>query len=490
MGAMMACSLYSISQTELSTFTATGRGGATTFATDYQALGINPANLGWTWEFEEKHVAMGMFEATYSVHSPSLSKPEIRESLSEMFNSIFGNKEAAQFTREQKQELATDFADAGFALNWDVGSFGIAYTGEQFGGIAFGINDRFQWYSRFNETVADIAFNGFEADYFDSLFVLSPMGDTVVMPNNGTAHPDSILSGFAQLPQMFSEIFKDSEIGFSWVREYNLSYGRRLVGIDSVFALYAGAGIKFMQGLGMISATSDGSTLEAFSAVSPFFGIDYGSAAETNPSALPDDDGFPPKTVGHGWGFDFGFNMVVNNKLKIGAAVTNIGSITWDGNVYSAQDTLLHDTESNGINSWDVKDQFESFVGDNGIFKWDGEESRVVKLPTTMRLGASLVLGKKVEIGVDVVAPFNEEPGNYEKAIIGFGGDFQPVPWLRLSGGFVTGGNYKFQVPLGILFITQGGSFEAGIASRDAVSFFLNNGPTLSLSLGFARFRF
>ena len=33
-------------QIENSSFTATGRGAATTFVTDYQALGINPANLG------------------------------------------------------------------------------------------------------------------------------------------------------------------------------------------------------------------------------------------------------------------------------------------------------------------------------------------------------------------------------------------------------------------------------------------------------------
>lgn len=478
-----------LGQNEMSSFTSTGRGGATTFATDYQALGINPANLGWTWKFEGKSVALGMNEVTYSIHSSALEKTEVRESLKGIFRSMIG-KESEPFTRDQKVDLAKDFAEDGFAFNVDYGAFGIAYSNEAFGGIAFGISDRFQWYSTFNPDIAELLFLGFEASYFDSLNVMGPMGDTLTVPNDGTHDPDSIINGFANIPQMFSQLFNGSEISFSWTREYNLSYGRKLLGDDEKFALYGGVGIKYMQGLAMIQATSDGSNLEAFSAITPFFDIDYGSASVGNPSNVDQGGGFLPKSVGSGWGFDLGANAVIGGKLKIGAAVTNIGSITWDGNVYSASDTLLYDSESGGLNSWDVKEQFESFVGENGLFKWDGLQERKVKLPTTMRLGASYVINEKIEIGADMIMPFNEEPGNYEKAVIALGGDIQPIPWLRLSGGFVTGGNYKFQIPVGILFIAGGGTWEAGVASRDAISFFVSNGPTLSLSTGFMRFRF
>jgi hypothetical protein len=41
-------SFLSFSQAEMSVYSATGRAGvATTFVTDYQAIGINPANLGF-----------------------------------------------------------------------------------------------------------------------------------------------------------------------------------------------------------------------------------------------------------------------------------------------------------------------------------------------------------------------------------------------------------------------------------------------------------
>ena len=115
-----------------------------------------------------------------------------------------------------------------------------------------------------------------------------------------------------------------------------------------------------------------------------------------------------------------------------------------------------------------------------------------MQLPTVVRFGASVELGKKIELGFDMLLPTNEVPGpgSSQNAIIGFGGDVQPIPWLRMSAGVMTGGNYDMSIPIGLTFILGKGSFEAGIASRDAITFFVNDGPTLSLSTGFMRFRF
>ena len=98
-------------------------------------------------------------------------------------------------------------------------------------------------------------------------------------------------------------------------------------------------------------------------------------------------------------------------------------------------------------------------------------------------------IGKILEVGTDIIMPMNDEASNYNKTIIGFGGDIKPVKWLKLQAGFMTGGNYDFQVPVGITLITKNGTYEAGIASRDALTFFLKDGPTLSMSMGFIRWR-
>ncbi|RZK27943.1 MAG: hypothetical protein EOO63_12310, partial [Hymenobacter sp.] len=45
--ALLLAALPALAQNELSNFSATGRGGViNTFATGYQVLGVNPANLG------------------------------------------------------------------------------------------------------------------------------------------------------------------------------------------------------------------------------------------------------------------------------------------------------------------------------------------------------------------------------------------------------------------------------------------------------------
>jgi hypothetical protein len=59
-----------------------------------------------------------------------------------------------------------------------------------------------------------------------------------------------------------------------------------------------------------------------------------------------------------------------------------------------------------------------------------------------------------------------------------------------LSAGLVTGGDYDTKIPVGVTFIAGNGTYEAGIASRDAVTFFADRKPTVSLSMGFLRFRF
>lgn len=466
-------------QYELSSFTSTGRGGATTFATDYQAIGINPANLGWQYKFDDKHFALGFNEVTFSAKSDALSSKEIRQ--------IFtGN--VSDFTYAEKELAATEFSNSGMALNIDLGSLGFAMYNEKFGGLGFRMNDRIQTFIKLGPQTSDMLFLGKTSSYFDKL--ITNVGDTI---NNSNYSGDGsdIASGFASAPSLISKVIEGTDISMSWVREYNLSYGRKILEKEDTFQLYAGAGVKYLQGMALLNVSSEGGNLSAFSSVTPLIPIDYGTAADLNPSTVsqnPKD--FLPKPVGHGFGFDFGANAILFEKLKLGVAVTNIGSITWDGNVYTVQDTIVYDTESDGLNNYNVFEGVKDLAGTEGLFKWSGEESLTVALPTVIRAGASMELGEKFELGCDFIVPGNKVPGSYENVIIGLGGDFKPVKFIKLSAGFVTGGNYGTQIPLGFTFSPVKGGYEFGIASRDAVSFFKDNGSTLSLSVGFLRFRF
>ena len=90
--------------------------------------------------------------------------------------------------------------------------------------------------------------------------------------------------------------------------------------------------------------------MSAFSSISPIFPIDYGGADSLNPSVKVQPEGsFMPKPVGSGFGVDLGLSFIIADKVKIGLAYTNIGSMTWNGNVYSINDTSIYDTESAGL---------------------------------------------------------------------------------------------------------------------------------------------
>jgi len=155
--------------------------------------------------------------------------------------------------------------------------------------------------------------------------------------------------------------------------------------------------------------------------------------------------------------------------------------------MYMLQKTI--DWSSSGFDSYNLFEEAENIVGEDGLFRWNGLAEKKEKLPTNVRAGASFQPNEKIEAGLDIVVPLNDVAGSYEKALMAFGIDVTPIPWLRLSTGVTTGGNYGFNLPMGIVLIV-GETWEAGVASRDVITFFSQNRPTLSLSAGLLRFKF
>lgn len=479
----IACTAFA--QQEFSSFCNTGHGGATTFATDYQATGINPANLGWANKYGKK-VTMGFSEFTGSLYSEALKKDELRNVLSDLIQGG-GN----QFTYAEKISAARNFTETGFTLNADLGSFGIALNTKKAGGFAFRINDHFQFTSVLGKTAADLLFLGRTSSVFDSLQIQLANGATQYIANHANLSADTasmVLQGKASIPLQLSKLLNGTDMTLMYYRDYNLSYGLKLLG-DSDFAVYGGVGLKYIQGIALLNIKSENNVLTGYSSLSPAFGINYGTAA--NATHAVTGNGFPPKSVGNGFGFDVGADVVIK-KLKIGASLINMGSINWTGNVYELQDTLVVSTTNAGMENYNLISQVKNIFDKNGgLFKLKGQQSKTTSLPGMFRAGASLQLGKIAEIGVDCIVPTTTGiPGTIKNPIIGFGGDIYAAPWIKFQAGVLHGGNYSTQIPVGVIFIAPGGKYEAGIASRDAITFFTQKGPTISLSTGFIRMRF
>lgn len=61
-----------------SSYSAVGRGGvATTFVTDYRAIGVNPANLGLNQSHRDPKITFGFFEINSTFFSGAFSRKQL-----------------------------------------------------------------------------------------------------------------------------------------------------------------------------------------------------------------------------------------------------------------------------------------------------------------------------------------------------------------------------------------------------------------------------
>ena len=465
---LLFCTLFTLSsgilfaQTEISAFSSTGGAYSTTFLTDYQCLGVNPANLGWTRN--DHKINFGIFELTTSIYSEPLTKEEV-------FNDLFSNEDWID-TQSEKETAVEKFTDARLLGIGDFMYFGISYQNDNIGGIAFNIRERLFWNSLLNDKAASFLFRGYDDPYFDAF-------------NQSEGY------GYSTNPGYASTVYKGTDQHFLQTREFSLGYGRQLLEIDDDITWYGGIALKYILGFaGVQYYQNESGELAAFSALSPVYDVDYGTPT---PSAVTGDG---MKKVGSGFGFDIGTTFRYKD-LKVGLAVNDIGSINWDGNVYEGNDTKVYSCETDGINNYNLFEQGELIVTDNAPDdpnEWEGLENKDMKLPMNLRGGASYRILDKLEVGADVYVPLGDKvPGKFESTIFGLGAHYDPVKWLQLSVGLVSGGDFGVNLPIGVTFIpihNDKRSWSMGLATRDLMTWLSQEDPTVSLCFGFLRFSF
>jgi hypothetical protein len=465
-------------QIELSNFNATGRAGLTTsLSTDYQCLGINPANLAFKPIFERRQHTLGFAEVGFSAYTDALTRRALQDALS---------NPNRKFTYAEKIEAAQTFANSELAINLDVLAVGYGWQALEGGsGFAFNVRERIQWYSKFNPLTAEILFKGFDASsYFDLQTVVrqDSLGNTVI----------DTLGGVARVQKKLSEIMDGSRISMSWLREYNFGYGMSLIN-DTKLKLNVGIGGRLIQGVGILDLKAEKDNLDAFIAASPGFGIDFKDADNPSPSRDTTNTGIIPNAIGNGLGFDIGFSAEIAETIKLGMAVVNMGSINYKANVYTASDTFLTDLKTRGFENYNFfrqANQFDGFQQD--MINWQGLRSIRTGLPVMFRLGGSYLIADILQVGTEIVVPLDNNPGNLVSPAVSIGGEFIPFDWLRISTGYNRGGNFgsRNAIPFGITFSPLYGKYECGISTRDVITYFNQSQPILSASFGFLRFRF
>lgn len=465
----------SYAQSESSDFARIGHAAfLSTTATDYQCVGVNPANLGFVPETEiftlaeplgsgvsrrRKDWAFTMLEGGASAHSNALSKNGLLD--------LILQQGGVKFTPEQKIAAADAFSGNGIRFNADVILIGLSFQSQGFGGLALTVRERGSGSFVLNNEAASIIFEGRGASYFDSL-VVNGRGDTV---------------GFAKQPKRYSELFNGTLLSMVWYREYAASYGVRLLNLRHV-KFYAGVTAKALEAFAYLDARADGTNFAARSALSPYFGINYGNA--NTPSYIPGSELAP---VGLGWGMDLGATLELGD-LTLSASMIDLGKMTFDGNVFTAADTILNGLSSGGFNNYNIFNEAQLITGDGSFFKWGGLQTAATELPTRAKFGASYFVNYRTRVGLDVIASINRTAGALEQPIFSAGVDFRPLTWIKLGTGVGWGGTMGVFVPVSVMFSFFGGTWELGASSRDVVTYFAAKQPVMSLAVGVMRLRF
>lgn len=445
-----------MAQSEMSAVYTTGSGLSSTMLSDYQTAGINPANLGWSRDGRKFH--FGLAEICGSIYSQPLTRTDL-------FN-LF--KSDMDFTQMDKYDAVRNFSNARLILDISALAAGFSWQDEKIGGFAFHVRDRNLTNMKLNSLVADILWMGYNSNYFDVKYFDEALGKWV---------------GESTDPMPITELLKGTSFTELWIREYGFSYGRSVISTDKV-KLYVGAGVKLINGLGIVQVTTYNDELRAYSSLSPGFDFEY---PQGTPS-VAQGSGFSP--VGKGTAFDLGATIDLYDQVRIGMAVNDIGSIKWDGNVYEASySATITRIETEGISTESIDKIFEAIAVKDDIFEWHGLDSKRTDLPTTWRTGAIYTGLKRLTVGVDFMAPLKKQPGSYEQTNWAIGAHYNPYGHFVVSTGMGGGGNTGFRIPLGLSFEILPG-WEAGFATRDITTLLRNKDPYMSVAMGFLRFGF
>ncbi len=441
-------------QLEQSSFSATGRGGtATSFVTDYQALGINPANLG----FQTDHAfALGIGEIGYGFYSEALVRDDVRAIL-------FNNEDS--ITQEESELLAQSFLDEGLKFDIDIMALGFSLRVPKVGTFAFSISGNASYSTKFGGEAANIIFEGYDyAGYFDTV---------IITPTE--------IYGIAYEPLSLSELFGDSEFLLNINTSFNAGYGLKLFGSEETISAYAGIGFKYILGYAYLDMRTDGSTVTGLSAL----GLDILELEEGVTSSSLTTSAAEP--VGRGTGWDFGFSLKVRDAVTASIAITDIGKMKYTANVLQINDFVLDTVAFSGVTTTDPIDLISEMLNEEELIEYSSLTEFEVSLPTNLRLGASFKLNDFVDVGVDAVFPMNDVSGAFENPVVGAGAQFRLLKVLKLSAGVSAGGGYAYNIPAGIGLDFR--IWELGFATRDISTWFGEASPYVSMATGVLRFK-
>lgn len=166
-------------------------------------------------------------------------------------------------------------------------------------------------------------------------------------------------------------------------------------------------------------------------AVTDFF-RDYGDGAETHFNLFP-------KPAGKGFCIDLGLTVQVNDAIRIGASVTDIGRITWDYNTITNNDTDSFAYYDFFLATWDQT--YNDLVNDlGGYYTQDSGTAFTTGMPTKFRAGIMYQPSQRFLVEFNWAKGTNDLPGNTSSSIYSLCAEYFPLDFIPVRVGISLGG--------------------------------------------------
>jgi hypothetical protein len=376
------------------------------------AIGINPANIALP--------DIGMFTISLAPMGV-MARTELfsLDVYKEYFTGVpgpDGDRVARYLTDQDKNDILSQMPDlprtkVGVEIMW----FGITYQNPVIGGIGIAIIDHAG------------SLNTVSKDFFRLGFF-----------------------GLDSLGSMYK--FDGTDISSWWYREFSLSYGRKLpFKPNFVNNLYAGISFKVIAGYGVFSTDRQNSSFGNYLIGADQYGLRGNFDFLTRRSGVDffngdDSSGNSfelfPAPAGKGFGVDFGFSSEIRSGLRVALSFTDLGSITWDRNVFVSEGG--GSVEFNGDLD-EMKDTLENVAKGK---TYPGSEFKT-SLPATLRLGVTMdtkqfpffnFIPGKMLLAFDYTQGLNNSLGNTTIPRFSLGVEWRVVRFVPIRTGLAVGG--------------------------------------------------
>jgi hypothetical protein len=419
-------------------------GGDSTLQGSYQALGINPSNLGRANSFR---TSAGFLQFGGNFRSEGLNLTQLL-SLG-LSDQAFDSSLRSSLVQQNLTPSENFGYDGNLDMTW--GAFSIASPG--LGGLAISVQDRLASSAEIPNPFFGVLLQGTDAPAFDNV-----------------SNVDSLTS-----------IGDGTRVSFSHLRSLRIGYGRKIISIDDKVTLYGGATLQYLWGIGYYQADVSGGRFNSLASFSEAYRIDYGSLNVQDPS----DQRRLLSNSGRGWAVDIGASLDIGKKINVGVALVDIGGLTWNKNVVAAEadfNAILDSVKSGLINSYGLNQEVGNVYD---LVEETPAESFQTTLNTHARLNASYRLLPRLIVGADLVVPFRNGDLNVvdrDAGVLTTTLSWAIIPKVvNFSSGLIYSPSFGYRLPAGVAI--GFGKAALSITTADLLTFMSNRDPVASLSV-------